>query len=200
MTFSLTNGRLILDLCGGTGDWSAPYRAAGYEVLVVDPHALATTAGGGVASGAGDVRLFAYLDGRTVHGILAAPPCTDFAVSGARWWAGKGEQALLDSLAVADACIRIAFAHKPRWWVLENPIGRLAGYIGPPRFIFDPCDFGDAYTKRTCLWGDFTIPTGTRVEPTEGSKMHLVAPGPDRQRIRSATPPGFSQAFFLANP
>ena len=181
-------GKVILDLCGGTGAWSAPYREAGYDVRVVD-----------VLDGE-DVRLFVALDPSDVWGVLAAPPCTHLAVSGARWWADKGETALLESLAIVDACLRVIVVSEPVWWALENPVGRLSTYLGHPRLTFDPCDYGDPYTKRTCLWGEFKEPKRTPVEATQGSKMHRVPPGPDRWRIRSKTPPGFARAFFEANP
>lgn len=148
--------------------------------------------------GGHDVRLFARLPHR-VYGILAAPPCTELASSGARWWQGKGEAALLEALAVVDACLRIIAIHRPAWWALENPIGRLARYLGPPRYRFDPCDFGDPYTKRTCLWGQFNVPVRRPVLPTEGSKMHRLSPSPRRAALRSETPRGFAQAFFEAN-
>lgn len=176
--------KIILDLCGGTGSWSKPYKDAGYDVRMVT---LPKT----------DVRT--YEPPQNVYGILAAPPCTDFAVSGARWWKAKGNQALLDGLAVVDACMRIILISKPKFWVLENPIGRLSKYIGKPKLIFDPCDYGDPYTKRTCLWGDFYMPKLNPVELTEGSKMHLLPPSDKRQELRSMTPPKFSKAFFKAN-
>lgn len=177
---------MILDLCGGTGSWSAPYRAAGYEVLLVD-----------LEQGQ-DVRLLelpAY-----VHGILAAPPCTHFSASGARWWKAKGPTALLESLSVVDACLRIIHMTRPKWWALENPVGRLRRYLGPPTYTFNPCDHGDPYTKKTLLWGEFNLPKKTPVPPTEGSKMLRLSPSPDRWKLRSATPPGFARAFFEANP
>jgi len=184
--FTPKSQRVILDLCGGTGSWSKPYSDAGYDVRVVDP-----------LNGGGDVRLFERQD---VYGILAAPPCTHFAVSGARWWEGKGDGALLEGLAVVDACIRIVFACKPRWWALENPVGRLVKYLGKPKMMFNPCDYGDPYTKKTCLWGEFTLPMKkNRVIPVEGSKMHRLPPSPDRWRLRSETPMGFANAFFEAN-
>lgn len=186
--------KIILDLCGGTGSWSKPYRLAGYDVRVIDPQVWR-----GGEGGTGDVRLMHYTKDR-IHGILAAPPCTEFSSSGARWWASKGEQALLDALSIADACARIVLFHKPRWWALENPIGRLRRFIGPPTYTFDPCDHGNPYTKRTLIWGEFTPPARTPVTPTEGSKMHLLSPSPERALLRSATPPGFAQAFFEANP
>lgn len=179
--------KLILDLCGGTGSWAQPYVDAGYTVARWD-----------VLEG-NDVRLLERYE-RPVHGILAAPPCTHFSGSGARWWEMKGEAALLEGLAVVDACLRVIYAHSPKWWALENPVGRLTRYLGKPAMYFHPCDFGDPYTKKTCLWGNFTEPTKTPVEPTEGSKMHKLPPSPDRWRLRSATPPGFAKAFFEANP
>lgn len=176
--------KTILDLCGGTGSWSEPYAEAGYNVVIVDlPR---------------DVRL-EHARG-DVHGILAAPPCTDFAGSGARWWKGKGQKALTESLSVVDACLRIITVARPKWWALENPVGRLVHYLGEPRLIFNPCDYGDPYTKKTCIWGDFTPPVLNPVEPTEGSKMHRLPPSPDRWKLRSITPPGFARAFFEANP
>ena len=177
----------ILDLCGGTGSWSQPYRDIGYYVEVID------------LSNGDDIRTLAYRD-IEVRGILAAPPCTDLSGSGARWWEGKGAAALTDALAVADACLRAVMIYKPKWWALENPVGRLRRYYGTPNLIFDPCDYGDPYTKKTLLWGDFTIPEKTPVEPTEGSKMHLLPPSEDRWKLRSMTPPGFATAFAKANP
>lgn len=180
--------RLILDLCGGTGAWSRPYLEAGYDVRVIDP----------LVDGM-DVRLLAWLD-QPVHGVLAAPPCTHLSGSGARWWAEKGDPPLLEALSVVDACLRIVMVHRPEWWVMENPVGRLSRYMGPPRMTFDPCDYGDPYTKRTCLWGEFTEPAACPVEATEGSKMWCLPPSNDRWRLRSETPAGFAQAFFEANP
>lgn len=181
-------GAIILDLCGGTGSWSRPYAERGYDVRVVDP----------LADGR-DVRLMERL-GERVHGILAAPPCTHLSGSGARWWKDKGDAALREAMSVVDACLRIIWAHRPRWWALENPVGRLTRYLGPPQFSFQPCDFGDPYTKRTLIWGVFNLPQPRPVEPTEGSKMHLLPPSPDRWRLRSATPQGFANAFYRSNP
>jgi hypothetical protein len=175
----------VLSLCDHSGEWCRPYREAGYDVRQVD-----------ILDGQ-DVRLFEALP-YPVRGVLAAPPCTAFASSGARWWAGKGERAVLDGMAVVDACLRIVAVHRPAWWCLENPIGRLRRYLGEPRMAFDPCDYGDAYTKRTLLWGVFTPPAKRRVEAVEGSKMHRMSSSWSQQR--SVTPPGFSQAFFEANP
>ncbi len=193
----MKSNKIILDLCGGTGSWSKPYKDAGYDVrLITLPE--------------NDVRL--YIPPKKVQGILAAPPCTMFALSGNRW--KRTPEQMIDALSIVDACIRIIFGCYKFWWVLENPVGKLVHYLGKPKMYFQPYEFGDPYTKRTCLWGNFTIPEKSPCEPlpnisNEGhddpkkrfpSKMHLLPPTKNRQELRSITPPGFAKAFFEANP
>lgn len=175
--------KVILDLCGGTGAWSKPYHDNGYDVRIIDlPQ---------------DVRLLNY-PGK-IYGILAAPPCTHLSSSGARWWKTKGEIALRDAMSVVDACLRLVLVTNPRFWCLENPVGRLTRYLGKSRMTFHPYEYGDPYQKRTCLWGNFKIPIKNIVEPTEGMKLYLLPPSKDRSRLRSITPPGFAQAFYEVN-
>lgn len=175
--------RLILDLCAGSGAWSAPYVDAGYLVLRVDlPE---------------DVRLYHHAAHR-VHGILAAPPCRVFAASGARWQRTQAE--MLEALSVVDACLRMVAIHNPDWWALENPVGTLRRWLGPPTMRFDPADYGDAWTKRTLLWGRFTLPKPLAVLPEGPNPIHRMAPSPDRAARRAVTPAGFARAFFDANP
>ena len=99
--------------------------------------------------------------------------------------------------------------HKPKFWALENPVGRLRKFLGDPTLIFNPCDYGDPYTKKTLLWGNFNIPEKTPVEPEfvtyangkRGSKFWAKLGGKsDRtKRLRSATPDGFAKAFYDSN-
>jgi hypothetical protein len=188
----------ILSLCDQTGNWSRPYEEAGYDVIRVDLQYAVRR----------DVRLNEWID-VPIHGVLAAPPCDHFASSGARWWEDKGEQAVLDGLAVVDACLRAVAIYRPVWWALENPVGRLRRWLGPPAYVFNPCDFGltraDAYTKKTLLWGNFTPPVPLfsptariPVIPLLGSKMHRMSS--TWKAERSATPEGFARAFFESNP
>lgn len=175
--------KIILDLCGGSGSWSKPYADAGYDVRVITlPQ---------------DVRLLTRLKD-PVHGILAAPPCTVFASSGARW--PRTKEQMIEGLSVVDACLRAVAVYRPAWWALENPIGKLRQFLGQPCFYFQPWEYGDPYFKRTCLWGSFEVPRKAPVEPTEGGKIHRMGPSPDRAAKRSITPPGFAKAFFQANP
>lgn len=184
----LNEAKLILDLCGGSGSWSQPYRDARYDVRLYD-----------IKTGH-DVRLL-HRPESAVYGILAAPPCTVFAGSGAKWRELRPTTEVLEGLSVVDACLRFVVACAPRFWALENPVGWLDDYLGPPVMYFDPCDYGDPYTKRTCLWGKFNQPQPAPVEPTEGSKMYLSYGGRSEKTktMRSVTPPGFARAFFEAN-
>lgn len=115
---------------------------------------------------------------------------------------------MLEALSVVDACIRLVYACKPKWWALENPVGKLVRYLGRPRMYFQPCDFGDPYTKRTCLWGEFTPPLALllgcsmAVRPTLGNApiMKLGGKSMKTKNARSKTPEGFARAFFEVNP
>jgi hypothetical protein len=183
---------IVLSLCDYTGEWCRPYREAGYIVEQID-----------VKLGR-DVRLLDFPG--QVHGILMAPPCTAFAGSGAQYWPAKDASGeTFSGLALVDACLRLVAVCRPAWWALENPVGRLRRWLGPPRYIFDPCDHGDPYTKKTCLWGSFTIPKKTPVEPVranaQGSWVQSLGGKSERTKtLRSVTPAGFARAFFEANP
>lgn len=186
----------ILSLCDYSGAWSQPYVDAGYDVIRID-----------IQTDGRDVRLLERMD--NVHGILAAPPCTVFACSGNRWRGNRTQEDMIEALSVVDACIRIVWAHRQtvKWWALENPRGTLVRYLGKPKMYFNPCDFGDPWTKKSCLWGDFVPPLPIilgeyrNVPPIEGSKMHIKYGGASlaTKNARSQTPKGFAQAFFVAN-
>lgn len=187
--------RTILSLFDYSGNWSQPYRENGYNVIQVDMKIDNT-----------DVRSMEHPG--DVHGILAAPPCTHFCSSGARWWEEKGEEAVIEGMALVDAALRFVATCNPTWWCLENPVGRLPDYIGDWKMTFQPHEYAgwaddpesEAYTKRTCLWGDFEEPPKDDVGNQLGSKMAKYGPSDDRSEKRSITPMGFARAFFQANP
>jgi hypothetical protein len=183
--------KIILDLCGGTGSWSKPYKEAGYEVkLVTLPE--------------NDVREF--LPPENVHGILCAPPCTHFSVSGAQYWKQKdADGRTLKDLEILTHCLRIIARARPAFYAIENPVGRMKYFLGKPDFVFDPCDFGDPYTKKTCLWGNFNHPAKNWVEPlrvcSQGSWLQKLGGKSEKTKtLRSITPQGFARAFFEVNP
>jgi len=180
--------KTIYSLCDYSGEWAKPYQEAGYIVNLVD------------LKFGQDVRLL-LKPAFPVYGILAAPPCTVFAGSGAKWRGLRPTGEVLEGLSIVDACLRFIYACQPVFWALENPVGWLTGYLGKPVMYFDPCDYGDPYTKKTALWGKFNKPIKYPVEPIEGSKIHLAYGGrSERTRtLRSITPAGFARVFYEAN-
>jgi len=155
-----------------------------------------------------DVCLYAPPD--NVHGVLAAPPCTEFSYAKHFHGKGKYEHNFRAGLEIVSACIRIILTCQPKWWVLENPDGYLKKWLGKPSFRFDPWEFGDNYQKKTCLWGNFKFPqAGVAVKPTgvikfsmlKSKEIHPEYYGSlSRTERRAITPPGFARAFFEANP
>lgn len=192
---------IILSLFDHSGVWSKPYRDAGYEVIQID-----------IKHGQ-DILTWDYkqIPKEDVIGILAAPPCTDYAVSGARWFAAKDKDGRTEeSLKLIDKTLDVVKYFEPEFWVLENPVGRLQRLrpeIGKPSLIFQPYEFGDPYRKRTCLWGNFnTDLTRTVVEPQgvrkgQPDEWYSKVGGSSEatKEYRSKTSEGFAKAFFEAN-
>lgn len=202
--------KIILDLCGGTGGWSRPYLDAGYDVRLITlpnddarlwPSQPSETAR--LPKGFNDIA--DYIG--NVHGILAAPVCTYFSGSGACH--PRTDEQILGGLSLVDACLRIIQTVKPKFWAMENPVGKLRKWIGPPKMNFHPCDYAghlespasDLYTKRTLLWGEFKEPEKKWLYPVDGTKLNLMYGGKSARtkEMRSITPQGFAQAFFKAN-
>lgn len=194
--------KIILDLCGGTGAWSKPYSENGYKVFVIDPNSeCENVIGITIQQYLFQLNQIKFLK-HQVHGILAAPPCTEFASSGARWWKQKDPNLLKEAIIIVRAVLAVIDITQPEFWCLENPVGRLQKCVpelGPWRLKFNPCDYGDPYTKQTCLWGKFNTPKKNPVEPILGSKIHTLPETRERPKLRSLTPKGFAEAFFNAN-
>lgn len=195
----------VISLCDLTGNMVRPWAEAGFECYAVDTaHSIrrdrevSFPGGGYIHYVWGDVR--SWSPPGAVGFLCAFPPCTDLAASGARDFRKKGWPLLRDGMELFHACILAGqWARCP--YMVENPVGRIAGIHGAAEFTFDPCDYGDPYTKKTCLWtgGGFVMPDKQRVEPTEGSKIIDYPPSADRAALRSATPMGFARAVFNAN-
>ncbi len=191
--------KTILSLFDYSGNWSKPYRENGYKVIQVD-----------IKLGL-DIYELDYQNLPDIYGVLAAVPCTDFAASGARWFNEKDKDGrTAESIKLLKHTLKIIQFLEPVFWAIENPVGRMNSLVpemkqyGP--WYFQPHHYGEPYTKKTGLWGRFVppLPIFARqawqpVEPTEGSKMHMLPPSPDRAELRSITPIGFAYAFYEAN-
>lgn len=203
--------RLVISIYDRTGNWAKPYANAGYAVHLWDKEhegcilehfdRLLRIIDAHIATGGG------------LWGILAAPPCTHFAGSGARWWKTKdatppedGDTWNIIDYAQAYALIilHLVELYQPKFWSLENPIGRLERLVPELRphrkMTFDPRDYGDPYTKKTVLYGQFNC--ALPGQPTLfifSDYIHNLPPTPDRAAKRSITPMGFAKAFYAAN-
>lgn len=123
--------------------------------------------------------------------MIAHPPCTHLAASGARWWRHKRlEQA--DALAFV---LTLAGADIPRI-VIENPIGMLSTSWRKPDQIIQPWQFGHGETKATCLWLK-GLPKLVPTNIVEGRepRVHRMSPGPNRWKERSRTYRGIASAM-----
>jgi len=207
--------KIILDLCGGTGSWSKPYKEAGYDVrLITLP----------------DYNVLTYKPPENVYGIFAAPPCTEYSQMNY----GKDKKQLFfafdkfkhePNTDILNACLEIIEQCNPVFFAIENPCGIMRKYMGKPEFSFQPYEFGDGWSKKTDVWGKFNKPISTYTWET-CPKINLYI-RPNRQKpsiaffhksaitkipqlesfnidsdaaLRAITPPGFARAFFKANP
>lgn len=184
-----------------SGNMVLPWAEAGYECYCVDiQHPPGETLKGNIRFVGADILEWEPPEGKKVIFASFFPPCTDVAVSGARWFKDKGLGALIKALTLFKRSVDLAEQMGAPYF-LENPVSTVSSYWRKPDHSFDPCDYGDPYTKKTCLWtgNGFIMPPKNRVEPTLGSKMHLLPPSADRANLRSETPMGFARAVFEAN-
>ncbi len=123
--------------------------------------------------------------------MVAHPPCTHLAVSGARWFTNKRQEqaeALEFVRLLLDAPIdRIA---------LENPVSIISSRIRRPDQIVQPWQYGHGETKATCLWLK-NLPPLQPTDIVEGREpvIHRMPPGPDRWKLRSLTYQGIADAM-----
>ena len=140
------------------------------------------------------------LDG-TWDMMIAHPPCTDIAVSGAKWFQqkiadGRQQRALDFVRMLMDAPI-------PKICI-ENPVSVISSKIRKPNQIVQPYEFGHPEQKKTCLWlkglpllrhtnnvyADMML-----LPKNKRERLHYLPPSPDRWKIRSQTFSGFAEAM-----
>lgn len=146
----------------------------------------------------GDVR--AYLDGirhASFRGVrrwdlmIAHPPCTHLAVSGARWFNEKRAEQ-----AKALDFVRCLLAAPIALIAVENPVSIISSHIRKPDQIVQPFYFGDPFRKTTCLWlKGLPLLTKTNDLGTGTQACWREPPHPDRWKRRSRTYPGFAAAM-----
>ena len=125
--------------------------------------------------------------------VIAFPPCTDLAVSGARYF----EQKRKDGRQQKSIEFFMMFANCgcPKT-AIENPVGIMSGIYRKPDQIIQPWQFGHGETKRTCLWLK-GLPKLKPVDIVPGREQRIwkMPPGKDRAKTRSKTYPGIAKAM-----
>jgi len=204
--------KVILDLSGGTGAWSKFYNENGYTVYIVtlpgfDIFNIHFRCDNNLTIVGNEGYETFSIPYEKIYGILFAPVCTDFSL--ARTTAKtprdleRGMRLVKQGLHIIWNC---RYRNKLAFWALENPTGYLRQFLGRPALTFNPCDYGDPYTKRTDLFGYFNIPKRNPIKlnaeqrarcAINNRKLPVDIKGTAARR--AITPAGFAKAFFLAN-
>lgn len=123
--------------------------------------------------------------------MIAHPPCTYLASSGARWWPDRRAEQ-----AAALAFVRLLLDSPISKIALENPIGLISTAIRRPDQIIQPWQFGHGETKATCLWlRGLPLLQPTHIVDGRAARVHRMSPSPNRWRERSRTYQGIADAM-----
>lgn len=175
----------VLVACEYSGRVRDAFLAKGHEAISCD--VLPTDSPG--PHYMGDVLPLAYTGYWDM--MIAFPPCTHLAVSGARWFKDKKEEQKAALQFVRD------LMNAPIEKIcIENPVSIISSQIKKPCQTIQPWMFGHGETKKTCLWLDGLPPlVATNIVEGRESRVHRMAPGPDRAKKRSLTYLGIAQAM-----
>lgn len=123
--------------------------------------------------------------------MIAHPPCTHLAVSGARWFKDKVQEQI-----EALEFVRMLMAAPVERIAIENPVSVISTKIRKPDQIIQPWQHGHGETKATCLWlKNLPLLVPSCVVPGREAMVHKMAPGPDRWKKRSTTYQGIADAM-----
>ena len=173
--------RTILSLYDQSGNFSKPYRDAGYQVIQLD-----------LLYNNIDIRTLPYRSDWNIHGIIAMPPCTYFSKARLKPTSSQ----LREGLSTVDAIYRLITLYNPSFFVIENPHkGRIQQYIGKPLQVIPLGAFGFNTAKPTALWGNFNPIKVPSWIPEYKVKFNKLP-----KSTRSITPIALGTAFFNANP
>jgi hypothetical protein len=142
---------IVVSLYDHSGVMVQPWADAGFKCFCIDiDHSIRRDrVEGNITFTWGDAR--SWFPPSKPGIIFAFPTCTDVATSGARDFRKKQWPLLRDGMDLFWSALMAA-----RWagcpYMIENPVGRISGIYQQPSEIVQPCDFGDPYTKSTCLW------------------------------------------------
>lgn len=124
--------------------------------------------------------------------LIAFPPCTHLAVSGARWFKDK----IFEQREAMQFFLNLAEAPNIPRIAVENPIGIMSTRYRKPDQIIQPWQFGHGETKATCLWlKNLPALKPTNIVSGRVARVHMEPPSPERWKNRSRTLEGIAQAM-----
>lgn len=123
--------------------------------------------------------------------MIAHPPCTHLAVSGARWFKDKKEE----QYQAINFFMQLAFCETPKYCI-ENPVSIMSTTWRPPDQYIQPWQFGHGETKKTGLWlRGLPKLVPTNIVDGRDARIHNMPPGKDRWKKRSITYTGIACAM-----
>lgn len=140
-----------------------------------------------------DIRNVLRHGGTDFDMVIAFPPCTDLAVSGARYFKQKQEDGRQQNSIMF---FQFFTTLKTPFVAIENPIGIMSSHYRKPDQIIQPWQFGHGETKATCLWlKNLPLLTPTNIVEGREQRIWKMPPSKDRARLRSITYPGIAKAM-----
>lgn len=190
----------VLIACESSGVVRRAFRDRGHDAWSCD---LLPADDGAAEHERGDALTFIAATADQWDLLIAHPPCTHLAVSGARWFAAKRAEQ-----AAALAFVRALMAAPIPRIVIENPVSIISSHIRRPDQIIQPYQFGHDASKRTCLWLANLPPLMPTAEIAPrlvdgrprwanqtDSGQNRLPPSADRWKLRSATYAGIAAAM-----
>ena len=177
----------VLVACEYSGRVREAFRKLGHDAWSCD---LLESEDGSVFHVQGDV---VSILGNGWDLMIAHPPCTHLAVSGARHFAAKRESGVQQE---ALAFVKILMDAPIEHICIENPISIISSHIRKPDQIIHPWQFGHGETKATCLWlKNLPLLVPTNIVEGREARVHHMPPSKDRWKERSRTYQGIADAM-----
>lgn len=158
--------KVCVDLCSGFGGFSEPFVKAGWEVFRFDNnprfHEVPRTFFFDITD---TQKIIDFLGDRKVTCVVSSPPCERFSIAN-RLFPKKG---IKTALEIVGAVYEIIAELRPKYWIVENPRGRLRWFLGKPNSTVSLSNYGGKYKKPTDLWHNFPLPMVKAEMPFEPS-------------------------------
>jgi len=149
--------KLCMDLCSGKGGFSQAFVQAGWQVITVDIEAkFKPTVIADITKIDWEQFKRDYLHDESPDVLLESPPCERFSIACPQW----PKLGIKKAMEIVGACLEAVVILKPKYWLLENPRGRLRWFLGKPgkTIRYSDYDLETKAEKLTDFWGNIPLP------------------------------------------